>query len=81
MNADSTPESGAGREAAGTARGGAAAEPSPEEVSKYIAEMSTELHRLARGSGLTLVASLLNLVRVEAEIIAKRRRKDGLSSS
>jgi hypothetical protein len=47
----------------------------PEQLCAYVADISAELHRLARGCELTVLACLLNLVNAEAERQARERRK------
>jgi hypothetical protein len=45
-----------------------------EHLCTYVADISAELHRLARGCELTVLACLLNLVNAEAERQARERR-------
>lgn len=42
-----------------------------EEVADYVASMSDDLSRLSRRSGLTVLAYLLDMARLEAEAAAR----------
>ena len=54
------------------AEAGAAAS-SPPETARYIADLTGELVKLARGSGFDVVAYLLELARLEAEETAQKQ--------
>jgi hypothetical protein len=52
-------------------------DPLPEEAARYIADFASELAALARRSRLDLLASLLDMARLEAiEIMQGRRGTD-----
>ena len=44
----------------------------PREAAVYIAELVSDLARLARESGLSELAHLLDIARLEAEMVASR---------
>ena len=48
----------------------------PRAVASYIAEMSSDLARLARGHGLTPLGYLLDMARLEAENLARPAERD-----
>ena len=45
------------------------------ELLAYLGSMAGELHSMAKRNGLTVIAALFNLVRVEAELNGDDRRK------
>ncbi|MET0745523.1 MAG: hypothetical protein ABWY78_19285 [Microvirga sp.] len=53
------------------------ANPLPEETAQYIADLSSELAQLARRSGMDLLATLLDMARLEAMELLQGRRDSG----
>lgn len=53
------------------------ADPLPEETAQYIADFTSELARLARRSNMDLLASLLDMARLEAMERLQGRRDSG----
>jgi hypothetical protein len=47
---------------------------SAEQICAYVADLATELHRLAQRNGFIVLAALLNLVQAEAERLAREAR-------
>ena len=57
--------------------GGRSADPLPDETAQYIADFTSELAQLARRSHMDLLASLLDMARLEAmELLQGRRDSD-----
>lgn len=50
----------------------ALAESSPTEIADYVADMTAELARLTRKSGLDLIAYLLEIVHLEAKTTSRK---------
>ena len=48
---------------------------SSEQICAYMADLASELHRLAQRNGFTVLAALLNLVQAEAERLAREARR------
>ena len=57
-----------------------AAATSPSETARYIADLTGELVKLARGSGFDVVAYLLELARLEAEETAQKQAEAARST-
>lgn len=53
------------------------AEGSPTEIADYVADMTAELARVARGSGLDLIAYLLEIVQLEARTTSRKETAKG----
>jgi hypothetical protein len=51
-----------------------ATEISAEQICGYVADLATELHRLAYRNGFVVLAALLNLVQAEAERLSREAR-------
>jgi hypothetical protein len=60
-------------------RSGSNPEPEPEEVAAYVATMARELKVMAARHDLSVLAYLLDLVRMEAEARAEGGRFGGIS--
>ena len=56
-----------------TRRSSSAVAPAPQETAAYIAQMSGELARMARGANLGFIAQLLAMAQAEAEHVADQR--------
>ncbi len=54
------------------------AESSPTEIADYVKEMTAELAQLARGSGLDLLAYLLDIVHLEATMTSRKISPTGV---
>ena len=50
--------------------------PGPHDTAAYIAEMTTELSKMASGAGLDLLAYLLDMARLEATKSARNVSPD-----
>lgn len=50
---------------------------SPSEIADYVADMTAELARLTRTSGLDLIAYLLDIVHLEAKTTSRKRSTSG----
>jgi hypothetical protein len=48
-----------------------------EQLCAYVADLTTELQRLARGHNLVVLAAMLNLVQAEAERLVREERVAG----
>jgi hypothetical protein len=53
------------------------ADPLPEETAQYIADFTSELAQLARRSRMDLLASLLDMARLEAMELLQGQRDSG----
>jgi hypothetical protein len=61
-------------------RSGSNSEPEPEEVAAYVATMARELKAMAASRDLSVLAYLLDLVRMEAEARAEGGRYGGATT-
>jgi hypothetical protein len=48
----------------------------PEDVAVFVAEMSTQLARMAKDARFDLLAQFLTMARIEAEMLARLRAKE-----
>jgi hypothetical protein len=62
---------------AGDTPGRRLADPLPEETAQYIADFTSELAQLARRSRMDLLASLLDMARLEAMELLQGQRDSG----
>lgn len=53
------------------------ADSSSTEVADYVADMTAELARVSRGSGLDLIAYLLDIVHLEAKTTSRKETTTG----
>ena len=55
-------------------------QPAGPESAAYIADLASEMARMARGSGLEVLAYLLDMARLEAETTVLRLSRDRVAS-